>query len=67
MSAQTSTEKGAKSFIRGVKSDLKKVTWPTKDELLKHTLVVLFFCLFTGVLVWVVDLAFNQLLSLVMR
>lgn len=31
----------AKGFIKGVKSELKKVVWPTKDQLMKNTAMVI--------------------------
>lgn len=31
----------AKGFFKGVKSELKKVVWPTKNQLLKNTVMVL--------------------------
>ena len=32
----------AKGFIKGVKSELKKVVWPTKEQLIKSTTMVIF-------------------------
>ena len=31
----------ANGFFKGVKSELKKVVWPTKDQLIKNTVMVL--------------------------
>ena len=31
----------AKGFLKGVKSELKKVVWPTKDQLVKNTVMVI--------------------------
>lgn len=31
----------AKGFLKGVKSELKKVVWPTKDQLIKNTVMVI--------------------------
>lgn len=64
MSAQT-TEKKAKqniSFFKGVKSEFKKITWPTREELVKNTIVVLVFCIFIALFVWIIDLGLSKLL-----
>ena len=31
----------ANGFLKGVKSELKKVVWPTKDQLVKNTAMVI--------------------------
>ena len=33
-------KKSKRSFFKGIKSEFKKITWPTKDDVLKQTLVV---------------------------
>lgn len=33
--------KKIKSFFQEVKTEMKKVNWPTKDETIKYTLVVI--------------------------
>lgn len=32
----------AQGFIKGVKAELKKVIWPTKEQLIRNTVMVLF-------------------------
>ena len=53
----------AKSF-RETKSEIRKVTWPNRKELLQHTEVVVTSIILVGAVLWVVDLAFGQLLNL---
>jgi preprotein translocase subunit SecE len=43
-------------FIQGARVELSKVVWPTKDETLQTTLVVLVVALFGGVFFWLLDL-----------
>ena len=45
----------ARTYFKGVKSEIKRVTWPTKDELVKYTGAVLGMLVFFGVLIAVVD------------
>ncbi|MBD3270083.1 preprotein translocase subunit SecE [Candidatus Peregrinibacteria bacterium] len=47
--------------------EIKKVTWPTKDQTLKLTLIVLGFCLvislFIGILDGLFNYGYNELLN----
>ena len=38
-------------FLNETKSELKKVTWPTKQELIAHTVVVLIAVVFSSALI----------------
>jgi preprotein translocase subunit SecE len=43
-------------FIQGARVELNKVVWPTREETLQTTLVVLVVALFGGVFFWLLDL-----------
>ena len=47
-------------YFRELRSELKKVVWPTPQQVLKNTLIVIACVLVVGVFVWVFD-AFAQL------
>jgi preprotein translocase subunit SecE len=67
MAAQTDVQKKSnKNFFKGVRAELKKVTWPNKDELLSYTTVVLVICGLMTAGIWVVDAVLSNLLKLVM-
>ena len=52
-------------FFRDMGSELKKATWPTKQELAKYTgIVLLFICAF-AVVVGLIDLGLTKLLALI--
>ena len=51
-------------FFKGVKSELRKVTWPTKKELLNYTMVVIAVVTLMTLVVWGLDLVFNALFSI---
>ena len=53
--------KNKKSFFKGLKAELKKVIWPTPKQLLNNTVAVITIVLFTAVIVFVLDLAFESL------
>ncbi len=43
-------------FIQGSRVELRKVVWPTREEAIQTTLVVLLFALIGGVFFWLLDL-----------
>jgi preprotein translocase subunit SecE len=43
-------------FIQGSRVELRKVVWPTREETIQTTLVVLIFSLIGGVFFWLLDL-----------
>jgi len=47
-------------FYKQVVAELRKVIWPTRQELVTYTSVVLVFVVFMVVLVSVLDFAFSQ-------
>ncbi len=46
----------AKGFIKGVKGELKKVVWPTKNQLINNTVLVLLLVLAFAVIVLGADM-----------
>ena len=44
--------------------ELKKVTWPTRKDLLNYTLIVLAFMVFMGVVIGLLDLGSSRLIAL---
>ena len=49
----------AVDFFRDVRNELRKVTWPTVDELKKATLVIVIFVSILGVVIGAMDLTFQ--------
>ncbi len=45
-----------KDWFRGMKSELKKVVWPTKKQTVNNSLVVLVTVAASSILVWALDL-----------
>ena len=56
-----------KAFLAEVRSELKKVTWPSKQEVRSTTLVVIATSIFFGFYLWGLDLVFSRILSLVLK
>lgn len=67
MSTQTSTKNRGKlrTYFKGVRSELKKVIWPSKKELTNYTIVVIVISIAVALLVWALDLIIHQILSFI--
>jgi preprotein translocase subunit SecE len=49
------------NFFNDVVKEMKKVTWPTTDELKESTLVVIVVCLVIAAFTYIIDMAINQI------
>jgi len=49
-------------FLRDVRNEIRKVTWPTRDELRRATLVIVVFVSLLGVIIGLMDSALQFLL-----
>ena len=47
-------------LFREIRSELKKVIWPTREQLVNYTFTVLAACLAIGVIIWVADFLFGR-------
>ena len=54
-------------FVRESKAELKRVDWPTKEDVLSSVKVVIVSTIVIAVLLGVLDLAFTQLFRLLMK
>ena len=58
----TSAKKGGiVKFFKETKAELKKVSWPTKKQLIHNTLIILVFIIITAIILSVLDLGFAKL------
>ena len=57
----------ARAFLTEVRTELKKVTWPSRKEVYQTTLVVIGTSVFFGFYLWALDLGFSRVLSLVLK
>ncbi len=55
-----------KKFFREVKAELKKVSWPNKQELVSYTGIVFISVVAVAALIWVIDSVFNEALRLIL-
>ncbi len=54
-----------RKFFREVSSEMKKVSWPNKKELVNYTGVVIAFIAIVAVIVGVIDFFLGKLLGLI--
>jgi preprotein translocase subunit SecE len=57
MAEEKKEKKDRGKWFREMKSELKKVVWPTPKKTMKDTGTVLMFSLVVGVCIWVFDYA----------
>ena len=51
------------AFMREVRAELKKVTWPSKNEVYSTTIVVIFATIFFGFYLFFMDVVFSWVIT----
>ena len=73
MTAQANQEAKVKkrfslvSYVKETKTELKRVSWPSRKELLKNTGVVLTVVISSTLLVWGLDSVLSSALGLILK
>lgn len=64
--AEANTAKNSKNpfkaiakYFREAKSEMKKVVWPSRKQVVNNTLVVIAAVLVIGIIIWVLDAIFQ--------
>ena len=52
-------------FLTEVRAEMKKVTWPTREEVVSYTIVVLVTVVIMGGLVYFADVLFTKLVDMI--
>ncbi len=50
-------------FLRDVRAEIKKVTWPSKNEVYSTTIVVILATIFFGIYLYTLDIIFSWMIS----
>ena len=59
---------GKKSdFLKGIKTEFKKIVWPTKDDIVKETVAVISSSIAIGIIISILDFIFKVLLNFVIK
>ncbi len=51
-----------RTYTGEVKTEMEKVTWPTREDLKAHTTVVLFFLAVLAIIVGAMDVVFQRII-----
>jgi preprotein translocase subunit SecE len=54
-------------FLRETRDELKKVTWPTRQEVVRLTMVVIVVSLVVGLFLGALDFSFTKLLGVFIK
>jgi len=54
-------------FFREVRSEMRKVTWPEKSDLITYTIVVFVSVAIVSGFIWIADTILYKLVSLILR
>ncbi len=57
----------ATKFLKEVRTELKKVVWPTQEQTLRLTAIVVGVSLVVGLYVGVLDFALTKIVGLIVR
>ena len=68
MSVAVTTEQGASawSMIKGARTEIRKVIWPTRQETTQTTIIVLIFVVLCGLFFWALDSFLGWIASLLL-
>ena len=66
IAAQTSAGAAFWNLAKGSRAEVRRVVWPTKSERNRATLMVVVFVFFAAFLLWLLDLLFGWLGSLIL-
>ncbi len=56
-----------KRFFKDLRSETKKVVWPTKKQIINNTIVVIVVMLCLGIVIWGLDAGLSALVNLVLK
>ena len=60
-------QNGIVKYFKGVKSEFKKVTWPSFKQILNNTGTVIASVIVIGLFIFVLDYAFSNILKLIIK
>ena len=54
-------------FLKEVREELKKVTWPSRELVRNATVAVIIFTIILSVYLWSIDLVFKRIFDFIFR
>jgi preprotein translocase subunit SecE len=54
-------------YIKKIYTEMRKVTWPTRRELINSTIVVIVISAIVAVIIYILDLIFSKGLAIIVK
>ncbi len=67
MAEKEKKQSGIVKYFKGVKSEFKKVTWPSFKQILNNTGMVVASILVIGLFIFLLDFGFKELVKLIVK
>ena len=67
MAEKEKKQNGIAKYFKGVKSDFKKVTWPSFKQIVNNTGTVIASVIVIGLFIFVLDYAFSNVLKAIIK
>ncbi|MBN1396454.1 MAG: preprotein translocase subunit SecE [Bacteroidetes bacterium] len=55
------------NFFTDVSKEMQKVTWPSREELIESTKIVIIVTLLISLFTWVVDFSVSEVLKVILK
>ena len=55
------------AFLKETREELKKVVWPTRDQVIRSTIIVILLSLIVGVFLGGLDFVFTKLIEIIVK
>ncbi len=55
------------NFFKDVVKEMDKVTWPSREELMEQTKIVIIVTLIIAVFAWIVDFSVSEILKAILK
>lgn len=59
--------KRIQGFFQSTREELHRVTWPSRESVMEHTVMVIITITFLGTFLWLIDLIAGQLLHFIIK
>ena len=63
LSTTVKPKKSRFAFVLDIISELRKVVWPTRQEAVRLTIMVIVVCVVVGIFLGAIDFGFSQLIT----
>ena len=55
------------AFLKETREELKKVVWPTRDHIIRSTIVVILLSLIVGIFLGGLDFVFTKMIEIIVK